>query len=70
MKNTEMKNNDTQKIKKQKGSILDPYYKEIKYYYDLGVSISSISKIINDKTPVKMNSNTYAHFINKKIKFA
>ncbi|NOR58627.1 MAG: hypothetical protein GQ474_08910 [Sulfurimonas sp.] len=68
MKDLTIKDNDTQKIKKQKGSILDPYFDDIKYYYDLGVSISSICKIVNDKAPIKMDPNTYAHFIKTKIK--
>jgi len=56
------------KEKKRKPSILDPFTQDIKYYYDLGVSISSIRKIINEKTPIKLTSNAYQNFINTRLK--
>jgi len=55
------------KERKQKKSILDPFYSEIKYYYDLGVTVPNIARILNEKTPVKLDTSTYRHFIKNKL---
>jgi len=60
-------NNNEIKKRKQKPSLLDPFRDEIKYYYDLGVTIPNITRIMNEKTPVKMSSTAYRHFIKTKL---
>jgi len=57
----------TEKQKKQKKSILDPFYAEIKYYHDLGVTVPNIARIMNEKTPVKLDTSTYRYFIKNKL---
>lgn len=53
--------------KRKKPSILDPYFNEIKYYYDLGISIASIRKIINERAPIRLSRNAYVHFIKNNL---
>ena len=56
------------KDRKQKPSILDPFLNDIKYYYDLGINTVSISKIMNEKTPIRLSVNAYRHFIETRLK--
>jgi len=58
---------NVKKERKQKKSMLDDYKDDIKYYYNLGVSISSIAKIINDKMPITVTKGTYRHFIETRL---
>ena len=60
------KNEDIKK-RKPKGSILDPFFSDIKYYYDLGLNVIAITKLMNTKKPISMSSTAYRHFIKTKI---
>ncbi len=55
------------KKRKQKKSILDPYFNEIKYYVSIGITVSNIAKLINEKAPVKLTVENYRNFIKKRL---
>lgn len=49
--------------KNKKGRALDPFQEEMKKYLDLGVSITSIMKIINPQLDKPVNYHTYYYYI-------
>jgi len=53
--------------KKRKKSILDDFIDEIRYYYKLGINTVAISKLMNEKTPIKLSTNAYRHFIDTRL---
>lgn len=49
--------------KNKKGRALDPFQTEIEKYLNLGVSITSIMKIINPQLEKPLSYHTYAYFV-------
>ena len=66
MKNTQQVNSKNT-TRKRKPSLLDPFLEDIKYYVELGVTVPNITKIVNVKTPVKLSSTAYRHFIETRL---
>ncbi len=55
------------KKRKQKKSILDPFKDEIEYYVGIGITVPNITKLINEKAPIRLSETTYRHFIKSKL---
>jgi len=55
------------KERKQRKSILDDYVDEIKYYRKIGLNITAISILLNEKIPGRLTLRNYNHYINKKL---
>jgi len=56
------------KKKKRKSSILDPFAEDIRYYVNLGITVPNITKLMNEKTPVRLSITAYRHFIETRLK--
>lgn len=55
------------KEKKRKPSILDSFAEDIRYYVQLGVTVPNITRIMNEKTPIKLSDTAYRHFIETRL---
>ena len=59
---------NVKKERKQRKSILDDYVDEIKYYVNIGINTSSISRLMNNKINRNLSINSYRNFIISRLK--
>jgi len=59
---------NVKKERKQRKSILDDYIDEIKYYVNIGINTSSISRLMNNKINRNLSINSYRNFIISRLK--